>query len=149
MHAQLLLIGRENADVQPGWRGRVVNPETGAQLRRRIGNREGSSGFAKAAAGCALAVLPPRSSGLGLGSLTASESRQQRQPRIQFFFFFNLTSPCLLVICPFKTNKVIFFLSSKSTLFRIRQYSKSTKLTSSFQRGRDLSAKSLCNYSIH
>lgn len=30
MHAQLLLIGRENADVQPAWRGRVVNPETRA-----------------------------------------------------------------------------------------------------------------------
>lgn len=94
MHAQLLLIGRENADAEPAWRGRVVNPETRAWLRRRIGNREGSSGFAKAAAGRAVAVLPPRSGGLGLGSLTASESRQQPQlltaPRIQLFFKISL-----------------------------------------------------------
>ena len=137
MHAQLLLIGK-NGEVEPAWRGRVVNPEIQAQQRRRVGNRA-APGLKRQPQAVRLRCCRPAPVA-SVWSLSASESRQQKQlltaPRILFFFFLISLNPVFLEFVHLKQTKVIFFISSKSTLFRIRQYSKSTKLTSSFQRER-------------
>lgn len=57
--------------------------------------------------------------------------------------------PCPRIICPFH-YKVTFYISSKSVIFRVRQYPRSTELSSSFYKGSELSkGMFLCNYSPH
>lgn len=150
MQVQLPLAGRK---IRHGGTGleREGCKSWKTSLVRRVGSD--AEGAAPSLEGQPQAVIllcwRPHAGCLGLVSPSASEPRQEKQPtapRIHFLFLFSI--PCPLVICPLKKKKC-FSTFLVNLLFRIRQHSGSTKLTSSFYRGRDLSTKSLCNYSIH
>lgn len=129
MRAQLLLIGRKKCRGRAGleregcksWNTSLAE----ASDRKQTGQLRVWKGSRRRCGCDAAAPLQWPRPGLSQCIRVATAEAAADSPKDPFFFFFfksRLTLP----------SWNLSINSSKSTLFRIRQYSKSTKLTSSF-----------------